>query len=121
MQELNRGPSIDRRTLLKGIGVGALGLGAVPLLAACTGTTSGGGSSGGGKSLTFGSNASDPVPKKAYASFVSAFEKKSGDKVTVMVHPLNSGKAGGSLYKVKLADGTELGSATGQDSSNNAK
>jgi len=46
---------------------------------------------------------------------------KPGDKVTVMVHPLNSGKAGGSLYKVKLADGTELGSATSQDSSNNAK
>jgi multiple sugar transport system substrate-binding protein len=83
MQELNAGQGVSRRALLKGVGVGALGLGAVPLLAACTGTTSGGGSSGGGKSLSFGSNASDPVPKKAYASFVSAFEKKSGDKVTV--------------------------------------
>jgi len=39
---------------------------------------------------------------------------RPGDKVTVQVHPLNSGKAGGSLYKVKLADGTELGSATEQ-------
>jgi len=46
---------------------------------------------------------------------------RPGDKITVQVHPLNSGKAGGSLYKVKLADGTELGSATEQGNNANAK
>ena len=55
-------------------------------LVACGG--GGGGSSTG--SFTFGSNASDPVPKKAYAAFVSAFEKKSGDKVTVNTSDHNS-------------------------------
>lgn len=72
---------ISRRGLFTGIGLGALGLIAAPALASCsTGGSSGGSSTG---SLTFGSNASDPVPKQAYAAFVSAFEKKSGDKVTV--------------------------------------
>jgi multiple sugar transport system substrate-binding protein len=84
MQEINR------RSLLKGAGIGALGLAAVPALAACTGTTSGGGSSSGGGKLTFGSNASDAVPKKAYAAFVSAFEKKSGDKVSTNTVDHNS-------------------------------
>lgn len=75
---------IGRRNLLKGAGLGAIGLFAAPILAACSspsGSTAGG--SGGAGSLTFGSNASDEVPKKAYAAFVSAFEKKSSDKVTV--------------------------------------
>jgi len=75
---------MDRRSLVKGLGLGAVGLISAPVLAACsTGSSSGGSSSGGGGgSLTFGSNASDPVPKKAYAAFVTAFEKKSKDKVT---------------------------------------
>jgi len=34
-------------------------------------------------SVTFGSNASDPVPKKAYANVFSAFTKKTGVKVSV--------------------------------------
>ena len=33
--------------------------------------------------MTFGSNASDPVPKKAYASVFNAFTKKTGTKVAV--------------------------------------
>ncbi|HEY8318728.1 MAG TPA: ABC transporter substrate-binding protein [Amnibacterium sp.] len=78
---------MDRRSLVKGLGLGAVGLISAPVLAACStgGSSSGssGGSGGGGGSLTFGSNASDPTPKQAYAAFVSAFEKKSKDKVTV--------------------------------------
>ncbi|MET4780989.1 ABC transporter substrate-binding protein [Glaciihabitans sp. UYNi722] len=71
---------LGRRSLLKGIGFSALGLMAVPALASCTSTGSGGGGASTG-SLTFGSNASDAVPKKAYSAFVSAFEKKSKDNV----------------------------------------
>ncbi|MFZ7089026.1 ABC transporter substrate-binding protein [Curtobacterium sp. RRHDQ10] len=74
----------SRRGLLSGIGAGAIGLLVAPTLASCS---TGGGSSTGGSgktgSLTFGSNASDPIPKQAYAAFVSAFEKKSSDKVTI--------------------------------------
>jgi len=79
---------MDRRSLVKGLGLGAVGLISAPVLAACsTGGSSGGssggsGSGGGGGSLTFGSNASDPTPKQAYAAFVKAFEAKSKDKVT---------------------------------------
>jgi multiple sugar transport system substrate-binding protein len=72
-------PQISRRGLFTGVGLGALGIMTLPALAACS--TGGGGAATG--ALSFGSNASDPVPKKAYAAFVSAFEKKSGDKVTV--------------------------------------
>jgi hypothetical protein len=44
---------------------------------------------------------------------------KSGDKVTVVVHPLRDGKPGGSFVAITLADGTKLGgSGPGQNSSN---
>jgi multiple sugar transport system substrate-binding protein len=71
------GVTMSRRALVSG----AVGLGALAALAACTGT----GGAGGGtasKTLTFGSGSSDDVPKRAYAAVVSAFNKKSGDKVT---------------------------------------
>lgn len=73
------GPQLTRRGLFAGIGLGALGLTAAPLLASC----SAGGGGGATGAFTFGSNASDPVPKKAYAAFVAAFEKKSKDKATI--------------------------------------
>jgi multiple sugar transport system substrate-binding protein len=78
----------SRRTVLKGIGVGAAGLAAAPILAACTGgskpSTSGGGSgTTASKSTTLGSGSSDDVPKRAYAAVVAAFEAKSGDTVKV--------------------------------------
>jgi multiple sugar transport system substrate-binding protein len=73
-----------RRTVLKGMAAGVAGVAAVPVLAACTGgSKSGGGGNSSSKSTSLGSNASDPVPKKAIAGMVSAFEAKSGDKVTV--------------------------------------
>jgi multiple sugar transport system substrate-binding protein len=89
MQEIGNAAQrlqLGRRSVLKGIGLSALGVMAVPVLASCTSTASGGGSASGG-SLTFGSNASDAVPKKAYAAFVSAFEKKS--KVTVKTNTVD--------------------------------
>ena len=44
---------------------------------------------------------------------------KSGDKVSVVVHPLRDGKPGGSFVAITLADGTKLsGSGPGQNSSN---
>jgi multiple sugar transport system substrate-binding protein len=73
-----------RRTVLKGMAAGVAGVAAVPVLAACTGgSKSGGGGNSSSKSTTLGSSASDPVPKKAIAGLVSAFEAKSGDKVTI--------------------------------------
>ncbi|HAM26874.1 MAG TPA: sugar ABC transporter substrate-binding protein [Microbacteriaceae bacterium] len=75
---------VGRRNILKGIGLGALGLMAVPALASCTGTATpgGGGGSTGTGTVSFGSYASDDVPKRAYAAFTTAFEKESGAKVT---------------------------------------
>jgi hypothetical protein len=41
---------------------------------------------------------------------------KSGDKVSVVVHPLRDGKPGGSFVAITLADGTKLGgSGPGQN------
>ena len=70
------GPSMTRRALVSG----AVSLGALAALAACTGTSTP--SATASKTLTFGSGASDDVPKRAYAAMVSAFNKKTGDKVT---------------------------------------
>jgi len=72
------GVGMSRRALVSG----AVGLGALAALAACTGTGSTGGGTTASKTLTFGSGSSDDVPKRAYAAMVSAFTKKSGDKVT---------------------------------------
>ncbi|MDX2828712.1 ABC transporter substrate-binding protein, partial [Streptomyces ipomoeae] len=72
-------PGTSRRTLLRGIG-GAAALGAgIPLLSACGGS----GTGSDPKTVTVGSNASDAVPKKAFADIYAAFAKESGLKVDV--------------------------------------
>ncbi len=78
------GTGFSRRTVLKGMGIGAAGIAAAPLLAACTGGSSpkSGGSTA-SKSTTLGSSGSDDVPKRAIAAMVSAFQTKSGDTVTI--------------------------------------
>ncbi|WP_327743404.1 extracellular solute-binding protein [Streptomyces europaeiscabiei] len=72
-------PAPGRRTVLRGIGGAALLGGGVPLLSACAGSSG----SGGTKAVSLGSNASDAVPKKAFAEIYAAFTKKSGIKVDV--------------------------------------
>lgn len=84
-------PGVDRRSLLKGVGVGAAGLAAAPLLAACGGDDKDGAGGGApatpkdvkGSVITFGSNASDEVPKKATDAVMKAFEAKSGATVKI--------------------------------------
>ncbi|MET7698840.1 ABC transporter substrate-binding protein [Streptomyces sp. NPDC005485] len=69
---------MSRRNLLRGA---AAGVGAVTLpvlLSAC-----GDGSGGNKNEVSVGSNASDPIPKKAYAAAFTAYEKTSGKKVKV--------------------------------------
>ncbi|WP_030896290.1 ABC transporter substrate-binding protein [Streptomyces sp. NRRL S-474] len=72
-------PGLDRRTLLRGLG-GAVALGAgLPVLSACGGS----GTAADPKTVTVGSNASDAVPKKAFADIYAAYKKKSGITVEV--------------------------------------
>jgi multiple sugar transport system substrate-binding protein len=69
---------LSRRGFLKGtLGAGAA-VSLSSILAACGGGDDGGGSGSGSKEVTFGSNQSDPVPKKAYAEMTSMFQKSSG-------------------------------------------
>ncbi|NYE95593.1 multiple sugar transport system substrate-binding protein [Psychromicrobium silvestre] len=75
---------VGRRSLLKGLGIGAVALAGAPLLAAC-----GGGSSSSSNSLTFGSGSSDDVPKRAYEAVIAAFKSKTGNNVTANVVPHN--------------------------------
>ncbi|MET9830905.1 ABC transporter substrate-binding protein [Streptomyces sp. NPDC006385] len=72
-------PSPSRRTLLRGVGGAALLGAGIPLLSAC----GGGGSASDPKTVTVGSNASDAVPKKAFADIYAAFKKQSGLTVDV--------------------------------------
>jgi multiple sugar transport system substrate-binding protein len=87
-------PGVSRRSMLKGI-AGAAAISAVPgaVLAACSSSGNGGGSTSAagagsssaaaGGSITFGSNYSDPAPKDAFASVVSAASGKTGVKISV--------------------------------------
>ena len=73
-------PATSRRSLLRGVGGAALLAGAgIPLLSACGSSSSGSDS----KTVSLGSNASDAVPKKAFAEIYAAFKKQSGITVNV--------------------------------------
>src|SRR5215213_2964899 len=77
---------LTRRSMLR---TGALGVAAIYGLSGCGGDDDDTASGGGGGSekasgtVTFGSNASDPVPKKALQSVFDQFEGSSGVKVDV--------------------------------------
>jgi multiple sugar transport system substrate-binding protein len=68
---------VSRRTLLRGA---LLGTGALSVPALATGCGDG---PGGGDTITFGSNYSDAVPKKALAQVVAAFDRESTKQVKV--------------------------------------
>ncbi|MGP4001089.1 ABC transporter substrate-binding protein [Streptomyces sp. 8N706] len=77
------GHRISRRTLLRG-GTAA-GVSLPALLSAC-----GSGPGGDGRTITLGSNASDAIPRKAFARAFDAYEKKSGKTVRVNTVDHNS-------------------------------
>ncbi len=98
---------VTRRSALRFLAMGAVGVASTPLLAACTGTSNNANSStstsagsaassaaGGaaqiGGTVSFGSSASDDVPKKAYQSVFDAFNKQYGTTVTVNTVDHNS-------------------------------
>ncbi len=77
---------MDRRRLLQGLMWGAVGVASSGLLTACGGDSDSASSStaADGKptgTVSFGSNGSDDVPKKAYAAMATAFTADSGVKV----------------------------------------
>ena len=84
MPALHIAPDVNRRTLLKGLGLSAAVLAGLPLLAAC-----GGGGAASADSLTFGSSGSDDVPRRAGDAVVAAFKAKTGKSVTTNVVPHN--------------------------------
>jgi multiple sugar transport system substrate-binding protein len=83
--------TVGRRSFLRGAVTAGAALGAPGLLAACGGGQSGGsGSGGGGKAggtVTFGSNASDPVPRKTLGSILTSAKGTAG--VTVKVNTVD--------------------------------
>ncbi|WP_111767726.1 ABC transporter substrate-binding protein [Nakamurella deserti] len=109
---LLRKTGMNRRSMLRLMGMGVAGAAAVPLLSSCTGTSNGGNTSatststasaagsatggsaaGGGQvggSVSFGSNLSDEVPKKAYEAVFAKFTEQSGTTVNVNTVDHNS-------------------------------
>ena len=71
----------SRRTVLKG----AAALGAIPILAACTGGDPA--SSPDGKGTSLGSGLADAVPKSGIQAMVDGFQSSSGDSVRLNVMP----------------------------------
>jgi multiple sugar transport system substrate-binding protein len=74
--------------VLRGAAIGAAALSAPALLAACGDDKTSSGS--GNKTVTFGSNYSDEVPKKATESVLKGFETKSGKTVKINTVDHNS-------------------------------
>jgi multiple sugar transport system substrate-binding protein len=70
--------TVSRRSLLRGTVLGAGALAVPSVLAAC-----GGSSGSGSKTVTFGSNYSDAIPKAGLANVMSTYEKKSGKTVKI--------------------------------------
>ncbi|MBK8076083.1 MAG: carbohydrate ABC transporter substrate-binding protein [Kineosporiaceae bacterium] len=93
--------SFNRRALLRaGAGLGAAAGGAV-LLSACGGSdsstsgatsaaASGGASAAGGGEVSFGSNASDEIPKKVIAALADGFKTSAGTTVKVNTQDHNT-------------------------------
>jgi multiple sugar transport system substrate-binding protein len=81
---------VSRRLVLRTFAVGAAGLAASPLLAGCTGasndSTGGGGNS---TAATFGSNASDAVPKAAMVALMQSAKSAIGVDVKINTVPHN--------------------------------
>jgi multiple sugar transport system substrate-binding protein len=87
------GAAVGRRGFHKGAAGAGVALSLPALLAACGGSSATSSSSSGGGSaptgtVTVGSNASDDVPKKAYADVYAAFEAKS-PKLKVKVNTVD--------------------------------
>src|SRR6266508_863131 len=77
------GLTLQRRALLRGAAASA-GVVTLPMVLAACGEKKGGGTGGSAsKTVTVGSNASDAVPKKAYAEAYKAYETQSGKTVKV--------------------------------------
>jgi multiple sugar transport system substrate-binding protein len=79
---------VSRRSVLRTFAVGAAGLAASPVLAACTGTSSND-SAGGSTAATFGSNASDAVPRAAIAALMKSAKDTVGVDVKINTVPHN--------------------------------
>ncbi len=90
MPGLGAGP-LSRRSLL-GL-TGGLAVAGGLSLSGCTGATtmpsSTGSAGAGGQTITFGSGASDDVPKRAFQAIFDAYQKKSGNTVKVNTVPHN--------------------------------
>lgn len=74
---------MNRRSLLKGMSA----LGAVPVLAACSGGDPADQTAGSAKSTSLGSGLADAVPKSGIQAMVDGFQAKSGDRVRLNVMP----------------------------------
>src|SRR5687767_10695883 len=79
---------LSRRAVLRGAAIGAAALSAPALLAACG--DDGGSGGGASKTVTFGSNYSDAVPKAAVEAVMKGFESKSGKTVKINTVDHNS-------------------------------
>lgn len=79
---VSRLAKVNRRTMLKSLGLSAAALAGLPALSGCGGASA-------ANSLTFGSSGSDDVPRRAGDAVGTAFTAKSGKSVTTNVVPHN--------------------------------
>src|SRR5262249_52913778 len=87
--------SVSRRTVLRNTALGAGTLAIPGALAACGKS---GGTSGNSKTVTFGSNCSDGIPKKGIAAAMAAYQKSSGVAVDIDTQDHNSFQENISRY-----------------------
>ncbi len=77
---------MSRRTLLRGVFGAGAALGGASMLAACgsdSGSSSAGSAGGGAKTISFGSNGSDEIPRKYFQAMMDAYKTKTGNTVKI--------------------------------------
>jgi multiple sugar transport system substrate-binding protein len=89
MRETLGSTTFSRRSLLRALAAGTAGAAAYPLLAACTGTSDDSSSGSTSTKASFGSNASDEVPKAAMAALMASAKSAVGVTVTTNTVPHN--------------------------------
>ena len=86
----NLPPMITRRGLFRGTLLGAGALAVPAALAGCSSSSNKGGGTTVNKTVTFGSNYSDDVPKKAIADVIAKFNTDKGYTTTINTVDHNS-------------------------------
>src|SRR5882724_8779864 len=89
-QPLGKLPAVSRRSMLQGALIGASAFAVPAALAGCSSGSKSSNTTVTNKNVTFGSNYSDDVPKKAFGDMIAKFQTDKGYTVKINTVDHNS-------------------------------